>query len=516
MKFSAKICATFMLVILVFFMMGQGGVCTPIMDADGDGIADNSDNCINTPNPDQADTDGDGVGDACEGKSNGPGTGEVPPATLGGTVSVASLSIPAGHTTTVTSDLVINVSGDVRIDGELSAGPASSAGGQGASITINAEGDLDVTGTLRAGDGTAGDSTSTNGGAGGALTLSAGGTLTIGMNATLASGSGSDGASSGTGGAGGHGGDISLSSQNTLTIQGALTIGNGGHGGSSTANGLTGSDEFTGHGGDSGFLLIEAGAIDWAGYDAWENSADLSQVNIQGGIGGNGASVTINVVESKSTASLVTTQSQAIDIAIPWVYNCPASGCQFSAPPGGDGCIQPGDGGNLKIDSSTMTWATGGFPYTVTAWGGKGGSIVCKLEYGGVTFKLQPAVGAVAGAGGSVSIIGINGGPSIGGQDVWAFAGDGGDAYCGQYGKGGLGGNASAFAGNGGDGVDGDCSLPPAAGRGGPGGGGGDARAIGGAGGWGYFGGDGGNAEAYGGNGGNGGRRFPIAQRFSE
>ena len=35
------------------------------IDADGDGIANDVDNCPNTPNPNQADSDGDGVGDAC-------------------------------------------------------------------------------------------------------------------------------------------------------------------------------------------------------------------------------------------------------------------------------------------------------------------------------------------------------------------------------------------------------------------------------------------------------------------
>ena len=35
-------------------------------DADSDGIFDQCDNCVNTYNPDQADSDGDGIGNACE------------------------------------------------------------------------------------------------------------------------------------------------------------------------------------------------------------------------------------------------------------------------------------------------------------------------------------------------------------------------------------------------------------------------------------------------------------------
>ncbi|MCB9344557.1 MAG: T9SS type A sorting domain-containing protein [Lewinellaceae bacterium] len=39
---------------------------TSVPDSDGDGIADDVDNCIETANPDQADEDGDGIGDACD------------------------------------------------------------------------------------------------------------------------------------------------------------------------------------------------------------------------------------------------------------------------------------------------------------------------------------------------------------------------------------------------------------------------------------------------------------------
>jgi hypothetical protein len=40
-------------------------------DADGDGVLDASDNCVDTANADQADTDADGVGDACDTQDNG-------------------------------------------------------------------------------------------------------------------------------------------------------------------------------------------------------------------------------------------------------------------------------------------------------------------------------------------------------------------------------------------------------------------------------------------------------------
>ena len=42
-------------------------------DSDGDGIADNVDNCIFVPNPDQRDTNGNGVGNACDGDLNNDG-----------------------------------------------------------------------------------------------------------------------------------------------------------------------------------------------------------------------------------------------------------------------------------------------------------------------------------------------------------------------------------------------------------------------------------------------------------
>jgi hypothetical protein len=45
----------------------------PQTDTDMDGIPDSSDNCVNTPNPDQADLDNDNIGDVCDDDMDGDG-----------------------------------------------------------------------------------------------------------------------------------------------------------------------------------------------------------------------------------------------------------------------------------------------------------------------------------------------------------------------------------------------------------------------------------------------------------
>lgn len=58
---------------LLVLQRATGGAC---VDSDGDGVCDEDDNCVTTPNPDQADRDQDGVGDACDNCVSTPNPGQ--------------------------------------------------------------------------------------------------------------------------------------------------------------------------------------------------------------------------------------------------------------------------------------------------------------------------------------------------------------------------------------------------------------------------------------------------------
>lgn len=52
--------------LVLVVVTGCGGDSDDPSDADGDGVSDSTDNCVNDANADQQDSDGDNVGDACE------------------------------------------------------------------------------------------------------------------------------------------------------------------------------------------------------------------------------------------------------------------------------------------------------------------------------------------------------------------------------------------------------------------------------------------------------------------
>jgi hypothetical protein len=58
---------------LLVLQRATGGAC---VDSDGDGVCDEDDNCVSTPNPGQEDRDGDGVGDVCDNCPDVPNPGQ--------------------------------------------------------------------------------------------------------------------------------------------------------------------------------------------------------------------------------------------------------------------------------------------------------------------------------------------------------------------------------------------------------------------------------------------------------
>jgi hypothetical protein len=456
-----------MLVILTFFMMGQEGVCT-------------------APN---------GTG--------GGGSALYAPATLGGTVNVDSLTIPSGHTTSVTSDVVINATGKVKIDGELRADTAKD--GAGYSIVIEAGGDLEIGGTIRAGAGSPAASGSllgnlqatdtpaedASGKDGGDIRMRSGGDLTILANSWLFGGHGTDGMSGKLGGAGGNGGHVILCAGKKLTMRGNLSVGNGGNGGDASDNTIDSQSIFPNKGGDSGFLFVLADSYDWPGLDTNEfslNTITYSMAvaaSIGDGYGGHAGSVSLldNIIECVlgSTApatlkiinryqTIIGTLSairQAADGGDGWWIGGNGGGillsaCGHDSRDGSNFVVQAGKGGNVTRrqvkDLPCAAWPV----VVVSAIGGYGGTATGTVAPG----LMGETSHSAGGNGGKVQVVGGNGGHGEffaghsggnGGRALASggFGGSGLSRTCGDLGPGGIGGNGGDGEARGGDGGDG-------------------------------------------------------------
>jgi hypothetical protein len=82
---------------------------TPPPDADGDGVADAEDNCVNVANADQRDTNGDGYGNLCDGDLDN----------SGGPVNAADLALFRAAFGTANADADLNGSGGVVNSADL-------------------------------------------------------------------------------------------------------------------------------------------------------------------------------------------------------------------------------------------------------------------------------------------------------------------------------------------------------------------------------------------------------------
>ncbi|MBN1513873.1 MAG: hypothetical protein JXB13_17790 [Phycisphaerae bacterium] len=447
------------------------------------------------------------------------------PETLGGTVNVKDLTIPAGHTTRVTSDLVVNASGNVVIEGALVADASDLVG---ISIAVDAQGDIDINGIVQASD--AGDGSAVSSGAGtlsiaqaddeltvpplagkcgGEIELASGRQLTVRNNAILQTGSGSNGQDGLEENWGGCGGNLDLRAGTTLSLRGSLIIGNGGNGGQvdTTIDHLPASGLFTNHGGRGGVALFFAPTLDIPGLrtvrddiyalDTNEYASSTGSMIFGGGGGGAGGVLVTDFMVGSSAgagaAQLAGAQADPSedepvddddDTEVDYTLcKCPPGHRCLIAAEGGWGWQYGGPGGTILI---AVTYDRNGIDGTSWAGiAGTGGDVDEKLILNTPGIKAVILDDAQAGWGGMANV-----------SVPWGADGDG------SHGNGGNGGSAFACGGRGGDGSLYGEQI---------GGNGGQALAAGGTGGWGYLdacnpgdGGNGGDATARGGDAGDG------------
>ena len=501
---------------------------------------------------DNAVTNDNGGTAANDNGSSGGGADVTAPDTLGGAVNVRTLTIPAGHTTRVTSDLTVTASGQVTIEGSLIADAST---GVGTSITIDAQGDVDIGGTVQSGDGTVpaaarrkptggltaqtdddeSVTTGLNGVCGGSVDLKSARRLSVRASATVQTGNGSDGQDGFPNSRGGCGGNLFLRAGTTLSVRGSLIVGNGGNGGLAvtTVADLPPDGYFSNDGGRSGVPFFQAPTLDIPGLRSVRN--DIHALDpvayssstgslISGGVGGSagGVIVTDNPSDLPSLPGAPVAEPAAPDHGLPGLSQgdgnsndnsagapCPAGVHCLTAGSGGWGWSAGGIGGTISISIGFDRTGLDGTSWSSTA--GSGGDVDEDIILIAPVVDAVILDGAQAGPGGDATAAAPSGGLGDAshrnggnGGTAYAYAGRGGNGSLYGQQTGGRGGQALVYAGTGGWGFDDGCAP-------GAGGNGGDGFAYGGNGGDGTTAGEWGSATALYGEGGPGGNGSPEA-----
>lgn len=119
----------------------QTPLYTPIVDADRDGVIDDSDNCVNDSNADQLDTDKDGQGDVCDSDDDGDGVADssdqYPLDATKSKDAPAVIAAPVVATPVITT--TTNETATTSSSAALSTAPSSSSG-SAATLSVSSAG----------------------------------------------------------------------------------------------------------------------------------------------------------------------------------------------------------------------------------------------------------------------------------------------------------------------------------------------------------------------------------------
>ncbi len=443
---------------------------------------------------------------------------------IGGQMTVGKLTVPAGVTLTVTSDLTLTALEDIDVQGTITGdcvqitvqGRAAATYAGTVSNACSAESEDDLPDVVLVNDGAltvdgaaftyAGDveiknnptvtpddfvdlegvaarsgSRGTAGPAGPALAPGGGPCIVIGGTfapASPAGRTGSDGTSAGAGG--GNAGDVRLTCDGDLQISGGSTVeGRSGGDGGDGMNADPSSDDASTRGGDGG----DGGDVDVraTGDITFDDAGGGTTITLTNG--GNGGDATI--LGKDPGGSATATGGDGGDggnthVSAGGSITIDPGGLTLVVGKGGDGGEAIANAGNGKDADAAAATPGGG----ATATGGAAGhSVLGTLRARGAVNGRGNIVvtGGDGGRGGDATAVGGKGGDGnltfpdgAGGGAMAAHGGKGGDARTKDItgttvGTSGDGGDIRVVNGRGGDGAD-RCSIPDSGGSGGDGG----------------------------------------------